>query len=303
MAKKNYFRKGLRLLDGFRFGVPRFLRQQSRTKILLIGLLGIAGVGAVNYLYGSCLSFASLSLAPIVLVTWFAGYRWALYLSAIALGMTLSVDYTSARMCGHLYQHLWNETVLFGAFILIAYLISRLKHYLGLERSQARIDHLTGVPNRLAFYEAANSEIIRAIRWRRPLSVAFLDIDNFKKINDNLGHHEGDRLLRQTAHIIRENLRGSDYISRLGGDEFVILLPETDAYMAERVVEKIRGNLFHIIENYNRAIGYSIGVVTFKEPPPSVDEMLKQADQAMYEIKKSVKRTVEVALTEEGVRV
>ena len=302
MAKKTYFGK-LRLLDGFRFGVPRFLRKQSQAKIFLIGLLGIAGVGAMNYLFGSCLSFASLSLGPIVLVAWFAGYERGLYLSAIALAVALIVDYTSVRVCGHLYQHLWNEAVLFGAFILIAYLISRLQHYLGQERSHARIDHLTGVANRLAFYEAANGEIIRAIRHRRPLTIAFLDIDNFKKVNDSLGHHEGDRLLQKTAHFIRENLRASDHICRLGGDEFAVLLSETDAYEAQRVIEKIKGNLFNVVRDYGESIGYSIGMVTFKEPPPSVDEMLRQADQAMYEIKKNVRRTVEVRLGKESVHV
>jgi diguanylate cyclase (GGDEF)-like protein len=123
---------------------------------------------------------------------------------------------------------------------------SRLTSLLAKEHALARIGPLTTVPNRRAFYEALDKERLRSLRYRRPLTIAYLDLDNFKRINDSLGHAVGDELLVQVAAGLRSNLRASDYVGRLGGDEFGVLLPETDATAAKLVLRKLRLQLLEV---------------------------------------------------------
>lgn len=111
------------------------------------------------------------------------------------------------------------------------------------EQELARIDPLTHVSNRRAFYELAEIEIVRARRNGCPLSVAYMDVDNFKFVNDDLGHATGDLVLVTIASTLRSELRASDIVARLGGDEFAILLPETDAESAQAVLDKLRARL------------------------------------------------------------
>ncbi|HTC77354.1 MAG TPA: diguanylate cyclase, partial [Terriglobales bacterium] len=100
---------------------------------------------------------------------------------------------------------------------------------LAAEKELSRSDPLTGLPNRRAFYEVALAEADRARRYRHPLSLAYLDVDNFKQVNDDYGHDAGDELLVRVAEVLRRNLRNNDIVARLGGDEFAMLLPETPA--------------------------------------------------------------------------
>src|SRR6185312_6159583 len=104
----------------------------------------------------------------------------------------------------------------------------------------ARIDALTGVANGRTFYDLARVELCRFQRTGRPFTVAYLDLDNFKQVNDRLGHPAGDDLLRRVAQVLRDNTRVLDVPARLGGDEFALLLPETDAEDALPVLSKLR---------------------------------------------------------------
>ena len=104
----------------------------------------------------------------------------------------------------------------------------------------ARIDFLTGVLNSRAFYQIATAEIQRSGRYGHPLTLAYIDLDNFKTVNDEFGHSTGDELLKTVARTFSDNLRSSDYVARLGGDEFAILMTETSAQAALNVVARIQ---------------------------------------------------------------
>ena len=173
---------------------------------------------------------------------------------------------------------------------------SRLKGLLAKEQELARIDPLTNVPNRRAFYEALDKERVRSVRYRRPLTIAYVDIDNFKKVNDALGHAVGDELLVQVAAGLRSNLRASDFVGRLGGDEFAALLPETDATSAKLVLDKLRLRLFEEMKAHSWQVTFSIGAATFLDPPDSLDVIIRMADETMYSIKAHGKDNVSVAL-------
>jgi diguanylate cyclase (GGDEF)-like protein/PAS domain S-box-containing protein len=160
------------------------------------------------------------------------------------------------------------------------------------ERSLSRIDFLTKIPNRRAFYEATELESQRSRRYRRPLSIVFIDIDNFKDVNDTLGHEMGDDLLRKVAETIRRYTRECNVAARLGGDEFGILLAETGAGGSMAAVSNLRTRLSLLVTTNHWPISFSFGIATFLQPEPSVEDMLRIADELMYEVKRGGKNSI-----------
>jgi diguanylate cyclase (GGDEF)-like protein len=119
-----------------------------------------------------------------------------------------------------------------------------------------------------------------------------MDVDDFKLINDRLGHSAGDRLLRLVADTIRQNVRGIDVVARLGGDEFAVLMPETDERAAQVVIRRVRRQLLEAARREDWPVTFSAGLVTWIAPPAGVDEMLRAADELMYDAKRHGKNTV-----------
>ncbi len=168
----------------------------------------------------------------------------------------------------------------------------KLQAALEAEKSMSRIDFLTNIPNRRTFYEAVESEAHRSRRYRRPMTLAYIDIDNFKSVNDICGHAAGDDLLKLVATTIQSAIRRTDTVARLGGDEFVLLLPETSSEAAAIVVAKLQPLLQEEARRHSWPVSFSVGVVTFMTPLESVDHMIKRADELMYEVKRSGKSAV-----------
>ena len=168
----------------------------------------------------------------------------------------------------------------------------KLKMALEREKDDARIDFLTRIPNRRSFYEIASREANRARRYKRPLTVAYIDLDNFKEVNDSRGHDVGDDLLIEVAATLRTNIRGTDAVARLGGDEFALLLTETGEEPGAMVVQKLHERLLESMRQREWPVTFSIGLITFGYPPHSVDEMVRRADEAMYAAKLQGKNSV-----------
>jgi diguanylate cyclase (GGDEF)-like protein len=159
---------------------------------------------------------------------------------------------------------------------------------------RSQLDPLTGIPNRRSFFERLEIEKSRAKRYDHPLTLAYIDLDNFKQVNDRFGHSTGDNLLSLVAHVIREGLRSTDSVARLGGDEFAVLLSETNSAAATSAADKLRSSLNAAMKQHNWSVTFSIGVVTFQPPPESVQEMITAADRAMYAEKKAGRGRVTV---------
>jgi diguanylate cyclase (GGDEF)-like protein len=124
------------------------------------------------------------------------------------------------------------------------------------------------------------------------LSCLFIDLDNFKAVNDRFGHHTGDQVLRTVVDHTRNHLRKIDVIARIGGDEFVLLLPETGRESAQAVVSKLQEVLLEAMALNSWPITFSIGVLTCNIAPHSTDELLKMTDKLMYEVKCSSKNDI-----------
>ena len=158
----------------------------------------------------------------------------------------------------------------------------------------ARTDPLTGLPNRLAFFELAPRELERAKRYVRGLALAILDLDDFKLVNDRYGHDAGDTALKHFAKTVTAQLRPSDVFARIGGEEFAIMLPEAEPAEAVRLLERIlKGVTQTPFENKGQeiALSFSAGVTGYYQGA-TVDELIKDADLALYKAKSQGRTSV-----------
>ncbi len=153
-------------------------------------------------------------------------------------------------------------------------------------RNLADRDPLTGFFNHRYLHERLAEEVVRAVRTREPLSVVMLDLDDFKLVNDTLGHVYGDRVLVHVADLIRSTLRRPDVAARYGGDEFALVLPETDreaaAHAAGRILDALRDSPFSADGRRSFPIGASIGVSTYPDAGRSATDLIAIADAALY---------------------
>ncbi len=159
---------------------------------------------------------------------------------------------------------------------------------------QANHDDLTGLPNRRMFIEYMQQWIIRASRWKRVETIMFLDVNDFKKINDTLGHDVGDTLLEQIAARLKVGLRTSDMLARYGGDEFIVHL-DTDAHVSRDSCAEVARKIISLfrdpisIGGHDIQASVSIGIAFYPEHGKDTAELIQSADQAMYQAKKANK--------------
>ena len=246
-------------------------------------------LGWLDYITGYELSFSVFYLLPIYLAAWYIGPKAGILLC----GACAAIWQVSNIIAGEVFSNpafpFWNAITRLGFFLIVTVLLSRLKNALDYEKSLARVDFLTGVLNSRAFDQIASTEIQRLARYSHPIALAYLDLDNFKAINDTLGHSTGDSLLKTVASAIRENLRSTDHVARLGGDEFAILMPETGEEAALTVVARVQSMIEDRVQKNHWPVTTSIGIVTCMEAPPSVDRLIQMADEQMYVCKKNGK--------------
>ncbi len=249
-------------------------------------------LGYLDFVTGPDLTPIIFYLIPVVPVAWYAGRRaGAVVAAAGGIAWLLSDVLTHGRYA-HPAIPYGNTGMRLTVLLLAAWAVARLRRSLDRERALARTDHLTEVANHLAFYERAAVEIARARRYRHPFTVAFVDLDEFKVVNDRLGHRAGDAVLRSVAKAISAVMRRSDVVARLGGDEFVVMLPETGSAPARLAIQKLQQALSQVVAGHGWRITASIGVATYLVPPESVDVLVGDADALMYKAKHGGKNAV-----------
>jgi diguanylate cyclase (GGDEF)-like protein len=243
-----------------------------------------------DVLTGTEASFTLLYLAPIAFATWFVGLNAGIGLSATAAVASTLADLL-ARKGAPVPSAImaWNLVIQLGVYLALVLLLSGFRSRLEGEQLLARTDTLTQVANRRAFIEAAELELERARRTGRPLTLAYVDCDGFKYVNDELGHAVGDALLVTAAQTLRSSTRAVDAVARLGGDEFGLLLPETDGPTAQALLSRLRATLLAAMQRNGWKVGFSMGAATWATPAGSVDQMLARADELMYEAKRTSK--------------
>ena len=223
--------------------LTQWLESLDRRLFFACSFLIVVILGYLDYLTGFEYSFSLFYLLPIGLAAWFIGRGSALILSALS-AISWAV---SNAMAGQTYTHpsigFWNTIIRLGFFVIVSLLIASIRSALKREKELSSTDSLTGLMNLRMFYQQATGELMRAKRFNRPFTLAYIDIDNFKLINDSQGHMAGDMVLHTVADTLRTRLRRTDLIARIGGDEFAALLPETEFTPGTMVISKLQAAL------------------------------------------------------------
>lgn len=256
------------------------------------GVLMLLGITVADYFVGYEVQISVVYLIPIFYAATRVGRP---------AGMAIAISSSVAGVGGDLlagqpYSSSLILAVIFilrtALFLVFVEVVSALRHALEREKESARTDPLTGVSNRRHFIELTAAALAFARRYRRPMSIAYLDLDNFKEINDRFGHQAGDEVLKAVAHCVRTRLRVTDVVGRLGGDEFAVCLPETGADAAALVLGKLREECAAALPENCRTVTVSMGMVTFAYPPATVDELLERTDVMLYAAKREGKNRV-----------
>ncbi|MBI4520158.1 MAG: GGDEF domain-containing protein [Gemmatimonadetes bacterium] len=272
--------------------MPRYFGNLPTPLVVAGSVFTVAFLGVTDFLTGPDLSFSIFYLIPVTIITLHAGFRAGIgiaILSAIVWGVA---DVTAGAQYSQWLIPYWNATVRLGYFSLHSYLLSKLLAKISEEERRALYDPLTNAASWRYFREYAAKVIEGARRSRKPLTAAFVDIDNFKTVNDTLGHDSGDEVLRMVASVALEAIRATDMVARVGGDEFAFLLPETGFEESASLLNRVKESLDGEVQRNGWPVSVSIGAVTFNSAPASVDAMLKRADGLMYTVKERGKNAI-----------
>lgn len=254
----------------------------------IISILFTILIGVFDYQTGVHISMMMLYAIPVLVSAWYCGRLEGIIVSAVAALSWLVVNYFH-KIPGESEAILsWNALTRLGLFVFIAYTVSlqaKLRLALEREKQKASTDSLTGLLNKGAFRERVEEEISRARRYDHPLSLAFIDLDNFKQINDVQGHARGDRLLQNISETIIQTIRDTDISGRIGGDEFTICFPETGEEQVRKAINKLVNALDITTSQSGWQITASIGVITCPKVCDSYDALLGKADKLMYQAK------------------
>ena len=273
--------------------IYRCLNNAPKIIILILSFILLFLITGIDFHFELKITLSLFYLIPLSLSTWFISKSHGLFFSVLSVLLWIFIElYWKQFLIFKDFILYWDIIIKFIFFIIFVNILSLLKETLENSEKNARNDFLTGVINTRYFYELAQSEINRANRYNSIFSFAYIDLDNFKFLNDTFGHPVGDALLRVVADIIKDNLRKTDIIARLGGDEFAILLPETDYKQSNIVIKKITREIKIEMENFNWPVTLSTGLVTFEKKPISADEMIKIADDIMFSVKKNGKNAI-----------
>lgn len=256
------------------------------------GIFLILLAGALDYVTGPEFSVSLFYLVPVAMVAWYASGKTGLVISVVATLVWISTDSQADVIYTHPIVIFWNSIMRFGFFAVVTVLLAELRKALLSLQNAARFDYLTGAVNVRYFYELAQMEIARAQRYKHPTTLVYIDLDNFKAINDQLGHSTGDLVLQAVASKMRRHIRKVDTIARLGGDEFALLMPETGEPQAREALARLWDGLTGEMAANQWPVTFSMGVVTFKHTAASVDEMVSLADERMYAIKTTSKNSI-----------
>ena len=268
------------------------LEKPSRPLVISLGFVIIGAIGLSDFLTGYEFAFSLFYVIPITFVTWLMGRRCGIVASLTSAIVWFGADAAT----GHPYSHplipVWNSLIRLSFFVIITLLLSTARNAMEREKELARTDSLTGAVNSRLFYELAQMEIDRSQRYEHPFTIAYIDLDNFKTVNDQFGHPIGDQVLRTVVCYTKAHLRKTDVIARLGGDEFALLLPETGQESARVAISKLQSGLLKEMRKNNWPITFSIGVLMCSIAPLTAEELVRRVDELMYSAKHDSKNAI-----------
>ncbi len=272
----------------------------GRMGLVVAAVLLVVTIGWVHFFSGRAVEFHAFYLLPVVVASWYGGRKIGLFMALLSAADWLWTEFLMLPSGSPLWAPLLNETLRLVILALAALAVTQLRQALDREIELARRDPLTRLLNRRAFEELCEVEIKGAMRYGHSLAAVVFDVDNFKTVNDTLGHQAGDELLQEVARVLNAHMRSSDIAGRMGGDEFALLLSHTDREGTEHFTAHLRDALLDAMKRHGWPVTFSIGVAVFRHPPPDVGEMLNLADALMYQAKEAGKDAIRLALQPNG---
>ena len=264
--------------------------------MIAIGVVFI--IGTIDYLTGFELSVSLFYLIPVTMIAWTVGRNTGVMFAVFGAIVWLMSNTLSGQSFTNVFIGAWNTLIRFGFFAVVTILIAELRKALEEERILANTDPLTGALNRRSFNEVAEKKMIVSEVNRRPYTMVYIDLDDFKMINDRFGHAVGDHVLKTVVDTIQAQIRSTDFLARLGGDEFAILLADIDQEHARPIAERLQSSLLEKMKYNEWGITFSIGVLTVLSMPYSPDKLVSLADALMYEVKSRGKNAIQYSTFE-----
>jgi diguanylate cyclase (GGDEF)-like protein len=273
-----------------------FLEHRSQRFLAFFGLALFAAVILADRATGWEITSSILYLLPVSYFGWYFSSTIGNIIALLSIFVWLFLNHSKAPQYSRSGIPYWNGVINLALYLILVFILGEVKSIYRRERENSRMDFLTGMINQRGFYEALRRERDRASRLNISISLAYIDLDNFKLVNDQFGHQTGDSVLTSVGRTLRGSIRNIDLASRLGGDEFCILLPNTDPDGARVVIEKLKDALLDVMKASHWPVTFSVGAVTFLRPVRSADDMIKIADRAMYVAKTQGKNRIVYAV-------
>jgi diguanylate cyclase (GGDEF)-like protein len=271
--------------------IDQFDRMSISIKVISI-ISSFIAISGLDLYTGYFLSFSVFYAFPVVLMAWTIGKKSSVSLALLSSAVWITIGEFNGDVSFGGLTLIWNFCIRSLFLILFALVASELREQMRNEEYLADVDGLTGLLNRRSFYEFFEKLYANSKRYKHPMSFAYLDLDNFKSINDRLGHETGDEVLRLVSDIISQHIRQSDLASRLGGDEFAIVLTETGFDGADVTFKKLQSEVNAAMSERNWEVTMSIGALSCISLPDKFTEMISAADHLMFQVKKSGKNSL-----------
>lgn len=291
--------------DVFLERVGTFLDRWPASVVKALALISIPFFGLLDYLSVPEVAFSVFCLIPLSVLAWVgdgddrAIVAWACVLAALSW---LLADLAAGAEYEQVSIAMWNLATRLAIFLILTRLLVNLRQSVAEAHRLARVDHLTGIANSRTFQIEVKREVARSQRTGRAISLAYLDVDDFKSINDTQGHAGGDRVLRHLAIALHLSTRSTDLVGRVGGDEFAVLLPETGPEDAASAIKALDTRVAERTADLGSRVSFSLGCVTFMRAPADADELLQAADELMYAAKGAGKNKSNLRVIDQVVR-
>ena len=269
-----------------------YIPSLEKNKTIGLSFLFLFMAFALDRITGYQINLSFLYLLPILFITQ-AGKLPGGLLAALVVSLTRQLaDHLSGLTYPQAYYYYINIVSKFLTYATFTFIIDLLFTQYSTARDSSLTDDLTQIPNRKYFFERASRELIFKENYKSCFNLLLIDIDNFKSINNNLGHQAGDKLLQNVASEIRNNTRSTDIIARLGGDEFVVVFIGVSNEIVAKLTKKLHTKLNELFKNEYPGITCSIGVAVCTEKTATLTDLFKEADDAMYSAKKAGKNQI-----------
>lgn len=260
----------------------------------MICALLIMLVTTLDYITGFEVSFFIFYSVPIILASWYLGRKYGIITAFTCIVGWAVADYLAGHTYSHPFIPYWNGTSRLVFFIFMAVSVREMKEKYEMEIRNSTIDSMTNILNSRGFYLHVRSLFNLLKRDKHCFTLAYIDVDNFKHVNDTMGHAEGDAVLIDIASTMKKTIRSSDIACRMGGDEFVIFLPKTNKEQAAIALNNLKTALDDMASERAWPIGFSVGAGVYDSTDIDLDAALNQSDNLMYTVKKSGKGRVTI---------